>query len=220
MKIDIITIFPEIFDSYLKESFISKAQKKKLLEIKVHDLRKWADNKHKAVDDRPFGGGLGMVLMIEPIYKAVSELRKKNTKVIVFSPRGKRYNQRKCFEYSKEKHLILICGRYEGIDERVNKYIADEVISIGNYDLMGGEIPAMAIIESVARLIPEVLGKKEFLKERMTKTGGFIEYAQYTRPEVFISKKKEEWKVPKVLISGNHKEIERWREKKKKVIEK
>lgn len=220
MKIDILTIFPNIFDSYLKETFIEKAQKKGLLKIKVHDLRKWTDDKRKMVDDRPFGGGLGMVMMIEPIYKALEDIKEKNSKVVVFSPRGKKYNQKKCSEFAKEKHIIMICGRYEGIDERVLKNLADEVISIGNYDLMGGEVPAMAVIESISRLIPGVLGKDSFLKERMTNTGGFIEYAQYTRPEVFETKEGKRLKVPKVLLSGDHKKIEEWKSKKKKIIEK
>jgi len=215
MKIDIITIFPDIFTSYLNETFIKKAQEKKLIEINIHNLRKWANNKHDSVDDSPFGGGLGMVIKIDPIYKAIKELKTKNTKIVVFSPRGKKYNQIKCTEYSKEKHLILICGRYEGIDERVLKYLANDIISIGNYDLMGGEVPAMVVVESISRLIPNVLGKKEFLKERQTKDGGFIEYPQYTRSEMFGN-----LKVPKVLLSGNHKKINEWREKHKKVIEK
>jgi tRNA (guanine37-N1)-methyltransferase len=215
MKIDTLTIFPDIFTSYLNETFIKRAQEKKLIEINVHNLRKWTTDEHKSVDDRPFGGGLGMVLMVDPIYKAIKELKKKNTRVVVFSPRGRKYNQKKCTDFSKEKHIILICGRYEGIDERVLKYLADDVISIGNYDLMGGELPAMIVIESITRLIPNVLGKKEFLEERKTKDGGFIEYPQYTRSELFGDKK-----VPRILLSGNHKEIKVWREKHKKVIEK
>ena len=213
INFDIITIFPEIFDSYFKESLIAKAQKKKLIKIKVHNLRKWASGVHKTVDDRPFGGGLGMIMKIEPIYKAVSALKKKKTRVILFSPRGKKFDQQKAYQLSRYDRLILICGRYEGIDERVNKYIADEIILIGDYDLMGGELPAMIMIETVSRLIPGVLGKKEFLKERITKEKGFIEYAQYTRPEEF-----KKWKVPKVLLSGNHKKIKEWREEHNRVV--
>lgn len=215
---DIITIFPKIFDSYLKESLIARAQKKKLIKINVHNLRKWTKDKHQTVDDRPFGGGLGMVMKAEPIYKAVSTLKKgkaknKKRKIILFTPRGKKFNQKTAYQLSKLNHLILICGRYEGIDERIAKHIADLELSIGDYDLMGGELPAMITIESIARLVPGVLGKKELLKERITKEKEFIEYPQYTRPEVF-----KKWHVPKVLLSGNHKEIENWRKKYQKSI--
>ena len=220
MKFDIITIFPNIFDSYLNESFIKRARDKKLVEINIHNLRDFADDERKTVDDRPFGGGLGMVLKVEPIFKAVKKLRKKDSRVIVFSPRGKQFNQKKAHQLMKYKNIIFICGRYEGIDERVNKKIADEVISIGEYDLMGGELPAMVVIETMIRLIPNVLGKPTFLKERMTKTGGFIEYPEYTRPEVFEPKKGEKWITPKVLLSGDHKKIQEWRDKYGKVIEK
>lgn len=219
MRFDILTIFPEIFDSYLGETFISKGIKKGLIEVNIHNLRDYTDDPHKRVDDRPFGGGFGMVMKIEPIYRAINELKNKNTKVIVFSPRGEKYNQLKCTEYSKYDNLILVSGRYEGIDERVLENIADDVISIGDYDLMGGELPSMIIIESVSRLIKGVLGKDSFLNERMMENGGFVEYPQYTRPEVFVTKEGKELKVPEVLLSGNHKEIEKWREKRKKVIE-
>jgi len=223
MQFDIITIFPEIFDSYLKESFIKKAQQKQLIKINIHDLRKWTKDRHKTVDDRPFGGGLGMVFKIEPIYKAIKELsslKKRKTKVIFFTPRGKKFNQKMAYQLSKLNQIIMICGRYEGVDERVAKYIADMELSIGDYDLMGGELPAMVVIETVARLIPGVLGKPELLKERITKEKGFIEYPQYTRPEVFSPKKGIYWKVPKVLLSGHHQKIADWRKKHGKIIEK
>jgi len=219
MRFDVITIFPEIFNSYLKESLISRAQKKKLIKINVHNLRKWTKDRHKTVDDRPFGGGLGMVLKIEPLYKAVQSLKSKiknqKSKIILFTPRGKKFNQKMAYQLSKYDRLILICGRYEGVDERVAKKIADMELSIGDYDLMGGELPAMVMIEVVSRLIPGVLGKPQLLKERITKEKGFIEYPQYTRPEVF-----NKWRVPKVLLSGNHKKIEEWRKKRGKIIEK
>lgn len=208
-----------MFDSYLKETFISKGIEKGLIEVNIHNLRDFTEDKRKRVDDSPFGGGLGMVMRVEPIYKAIEQLKTKKTRIIVFSPRGEKYNQLKCSEYSKYDNLILISGRYEGIDERVLETLADEVISIGDYDLMGGELPSMILIESISRLIPGVLGKECFLKERMTDKGGFIEYPQYTRPEVFTLKDGKELKVPEVLLSGNHKEIEEWREKRKKVIE-
>jgi tRNA (guanine37-N1)-methyltransferase len=218
-KFDIITIFPEIFNFYFKESIISKGVEKGLLEINVHDLRSWSKDKHKKVDDKPFGGGLGMVMKIEPIYNAVKDLKKKKSKVVLFSPRGKKFTQKTANELSKMNQVILICGRYEGIDERVKKEIADMEISIGDYVLMGGEIPSMVVIEAVSRLIPGVIGKEQFLIERVDKNGGFIEYPQYTRPEVFSPKKGTNWKVPKVLLSGNHKKIEEWKKKKGRIIE-
>jgi len=225
MRFDIITIFPDVFDSYFKESIIRRALKKRLIEIRIHDLRKWTKDRHKTVDDKAFGGGIGMVMKVEPIYKAVQSLKKSKVKgqkpkVILFTPRGKKFNQKTAYRFSKEKHLILICGRYEGVDERVLKYVADQELSIGDYVLMGGELPAMVVIETTARLIPGILGKPALLKERITKEKGFIEYPQYTRPEVFEPKKSIRWRVPKVLLSGNHKKIGEWREKRKKVIEK
>lgn len=223
MKIDIITIFPEIFKPFLEESLLKKAREKKLVEIKVHDLRDFTSDPHRSVDDKPFGGGRGMIIKLEPIYKAVSSLRKskiQNSKTILFTPRGKRFNQKMATEFSKLRQLILICGRYEGIDERVAKYIADEKVSVGPFVTMGGEVPAMLVIEAVARLVKGVIGKSELLpQERITKKGGFREFPQYTRPEVFNPKSGAKWKTPKVLLSGNHKEIEKWRKKHSKVIE-
>ena len=221
LKFDIITIFPQIFDSYFKESLIARAQKKRLIKINVHNLRKWTKDRHRTVDDRPFGGGLGMVMRVEPVYRAVKSLKKKGkTKVILFTPRGKKFNQQMAWRFSRLDQVIFICGRYEGVDERVAKHITDEMISIGDYDLMGGELPSLVVIETVARLIPGVIGKPQLLKERITKEKGFVEYPQYTRPEVFSSKKETRWRVPKVLLSGNHKKIEEWRKKHRKVIEK
>jgi tRNA (guanine37-N1)-methyltransferase len=214
MQFDIITIFPHIFDSYFKESLIKKAIDKKLLKIKIHNLRDFTNNQRKTVDDKPYGGGLGMVLMVEPIYKALKKIKKKGSRIILFTPRGKTFNQKMANNLKKYNQIIFICGRYEGVDERVKKLV-DEEISIGEYDLMGGELPAMIVIETISRLIPGVIGKEELLKERITKTGGFTEYPQYTRPEIF-----NKWKVPQVLLSGNHKEIKEWRNKRKKVIEK
>jgi len=219
MLFDIITIFPKIFDSYLKESFIKKAREKGLIKVKIHNLRDFTRDKHKTVDDRPFGGGLGMVLKVEPIFRAVKRIKRgKKSKIILFTPRGKKFNQKTAYQFSKLNQVILICGRYEGVDERVAKHIADVELSIGDYDLMGGELPAMVVMETIDRLIPGALGKPQFLKERISKEKGFIEYPQYTRPEVFEFKKGKKWRVPKVLISGNHKKIEKWREKHKKDI--
>lgn len=226
MIFDLITIFPNLFDSYLRESLIARAQKKGLIKIRIHNLRDFTTDKHKTVDDRPYGGGLGMVLKVEPIYKAVEEIKRTKRlsrgkrKIVLFTPRGKKFNQKIAYSFSQLNQLILICGRYEGMDERVAKHIADIELSIGDYDLMGGELPAMIVIETIARLIPGVLGKPELLKERITKEKGFIEYSQYTRPEVFEPKKGIKWRVPKVLISGHHQKIEEWRKKHRKVIEK
>ncbi|MFH1656813.1 MAG: tRNA (guanosine(37)-N1)-methyltransferase TrmD [Candidatus Nealsonbacteria bacterium] len=221
IKFDIITIFPEIFNSYFKESLIGRAQKNKLIKIDVHNLREYTSDKHKSVDDKPFGGGLGMVMKVEPIFNAVSVLKKKNqkTKVVLFTPRGKKFNQKIANQLSKLDQIIFICGRYEGIDERVAKKIANIELSVGDYVLMGGEVPAMIAIETISRLIPGVVGKKEFLEKRGLKSKGFIEYPQYTRPDVFKPKKGDEWKVPKVLLSGNHKKIEEWHKKNQKIID-
>jgi len=223
LTFDIITIFPDIFDSYLKESFIKKAQDKGKIKINIHDLRKFVKDRYKSVDDRPFGGGLGMVLKVEPIFKAVKSIKARSpafskatvgkAKIILFTPRGKKFDQQLAYKLSKLKRIVMIAGRYEGVDERVAENIADMELSIGDYDLMGGELPAMILIETIARLIPGVLGKPEFLKERITKEKGFIEYPQYTRPDVFSPGKGKKWKAPKVLLSGNHKEIEEWRKK-------
>jgi len=221
MRFDIITIFPDIFVSFFSESLISRAIKKKLIKVKAHNLRRWAKDRHKTVDDRPFGGGFGMVLKVEPIFKAVMALKKiksKESKVILFTPRGKKFNQKIAYQLSKLDQVILICGRYEGVDERVAKNIADMEISIGDYDLMGGELPSMILIESVSRLIPGVLGKEGLLEERITKEKGFIEYPHYTRPEIFSPTKGVNWKTPNVLLSGDHKKIQRWREKRGKNI--
>lgn len=223
LQFDIITIFPKIFDSFLKESLIKKAREKGLIKINVHNLRNWTKDRHKTVDDRPFGGGLGMVLKIKPIFKAVTALKKLKTKnyklkTILFTPRGKKFNQKIAYQLSKLNQIIMICGRYEGVDERAAKYIADIELSIGDYDLMGGELPAQVLMETVARLVPGVIGKPELLKERITKEKGFVEYPQYTRPEVFEPKKGIKWRAPEVLLSGNHKEIERWRKKRAKTI--
>jgi len=224
MEFDIITIFPEIFDFYLSHSILKRAQEKGILRINTYNPRDFTKDKHRSVDDSPFGGGRGMVLKVEPVYKAVQsiknklKIRNKKSKVVLFTPRGKRFNQKMASDFSRLDQLILICGRYEGVDERVAKYIADEKISIGNYVLMGGELPALVVIESTARLIPGVIGKSELLKERITTDNRFVEFPQYTRPEVFEPKPGIKWKVPKVLLSGNHKEIERWRKKHSKLI--
>lgn len=224
MVLDIITIFPNLFDSFLKESILNRAiKKKKLIKVNIHDLRNYTLDSNKTVDDKAYGGGIGMVMKIEPIHravKAIKAVKAVKTKIVLFTPRGKKFNQKIAYQFSKLDQLIMICGRYEGIDERAAKHIADIELSIGNYVLMGGELGAMVVIESVARLIPGVIEKPELLKERITKQKGFIEYPQYTRPEIFSPKKGKKWRVPKVLLSGNHKKIKEWRKKHSKIIEK
>ncbi len=227
MRFDIVTIFPNILTSYLEEGILARAVKKKIVKINFHNLRDYTNNKHRTTDDKPFGGGPGMVMMVEPIYKAIKAVNAKRkikngkfrNKIILLSPRGKRFNQKMAKKFSKLDQLILICGRYEGIDERVKKNIADEVVSIGDYVLSGGELPAMIIIEAVARLMPGVLGNKESLMfeshnlRSINKDSQFLDFPQYTRPQNFKTKEGKIWKTPKVLISGHHAEIEKWREK-------
>ena len=238
MTFDIITIFPEIFKCHFKESIINKAIKKGLISINIHNLRDFSQDSHKKVDDKPYGGGRGMVMMVEPIYRAVAQIsnfqfpisknkkKKIKNRIILFTPRGKKFNQKLAYQFSKLDQLILICGRYEGVDERVAKYIVDSKISVGDFVLMGGELASLVVIETVSRLIPGVVGKSEdLLKERITKEKGFIEYPQYTRPPKFFPKKigrvrPEVWQVPKVLLSGHHRKIEEWRKKHRKIIEK
>ena len=219
MKFDIVTIFPEIIDFYLKHSILEKAQKKGIIKIKTHNLRDFTKDKHKVVDDKPFGGGRGMVMKAEPLYKAIKKIKKgTKSKVVLFTPRGQKFNQKMATEWSKLNQLVFISGRYEGVDERIYKHVVDNRVSIGDYVLMGGELPSLVAIEAVSRLIPKVLGKSESLiKDRITKTKGFVEYPQYTRPEILIINGKKR-SVPKVLLSGNHKKIEQWRAKHSKII--
>ncbi len=208
MRFDIITIFPKIFDSYFGESIVGRAVKDELIKIKVHNLRDWTDDNHKTVDDKPYGGGAGMVMKIEPVFKAVEAAKQApKRRVILFSAKGKKFTQADARRLSAYGQLILVCGRYEGVDERVAQYVADEEISIGDYVLTGGEIPAMIVVDSVSRLLPGVLGKEESLAEESFIQEGYLEYPQYTRPEEF-----QGWKVPETLLSGNHKEIEKWKE--------
>lgn len=208
MKIDILTLFPKMFKGPFDESIIKRAQEKGLVEIKIHNLRKWAKDKHKTVDNRPFGGGVGMVLMIEPIYDALKKLRKKDSRVILLTPQGKVFNQKLARKFSKEKHLIFICGHYEGVDERIREHLVNEEVSIGDYVLTGGELPAMIVVDTIVRLIPNVLEKPEATKNESF-SAKTLEYPQYTRPANF-----KNWKVPEVLLSGNHKKIAEWRKKK------
>lgn len=215
MKFDIITIFPNIFTSYFDESIVKRAKESKAIEINVHNLRDYTNDKHKTVDDTPYGGGAGMVLKVEPIYKATKSIKLKvesqKIRVILFSAKGKRYTQADAVRLSKYDQLIFICGRYEGVDERVAEHVADEEISIGDFVLTGGEIPAMLVVDSVTRLLPGVLGNDQSAVFESHGEEGYLEHAQYTKPEEF-----EGWKVPEILLSGHHGEIEKWRKKNSK----
>jgi tRNA (guanine37-N1)-methyltransferase len=221
MKIHIITIFPNILNSYLEESIIKRAINNKIVSINTHNLRNWTSDKHQSVDDTPYGGGAGMLIKVEPIYKAIKEIKSKNIKkderkIVLLSAGGKKWKQKTAKKYSTLKEIIFICGRYEGVDERVKEFI-DEEISIGDYVLTGGELAAMVISDSIVRLLPDSLGNKDSTIDESHSNEGVIEYPQYTRPEVFkINNKKHH--VPKILLSGNHKKIEDWKNNKKRQI--
>lgn len=208
MKIDLLTLFPEMFTGPFDQSIIKRARGKGLVEIAIHNLRDWATDKHKTVDDRPFGGGVGMIIKVDVLDRAIRDLYSKRhkTKVILLDAGGKKFTQEKASELSKLKHLILIAGHYEGIDYRVQEKIADDVISIGDYVLTGGELPAMVLTDTIVRLLPKVLEKPSATAFESFSPSTLLEYPQYTRPENYKG-----WKVPKVLLSGNHKEIEKWR---------
>ena len=208
MRIDIISIFPKMFSAVLNESIIKRAQAKGKVKIFTHDLRDYTLDKHHKVDDRPFGGGSGMVLQVEPIFRAVQAIRKKikgKPKVILLCPQGKRFNQAYAKKLSGCRNLIFICGHYEGVDQRVRQYLVDEEVSIGDYVLTGGELAAMVLVDSLVRLIPGVLGDKNSLNFESFE-GNLLEYPQYSRPAKF-----KNWSVPEVLLSGNHDKIYAWR---------
>jgi tRNA (guanine37-N1)-methyltransferase len=210
MKIDVITIFPSMFKGFLSESMMKIAQEKGILNIKVHDLRKWTTDNRKTVDDKPFGGGSGMIMKVEPIYKALTEIVKKKdrekTRIILMTPQGRTLKQNVSRELSKLQRIVLVCGHYEGVDERIRNLV-DEELSIGDYILTGGEIPACIVIDSVTRLIDGVLGNPQGL-DTETFDNGLIEYPQYTRPREY-----KKMCVPDVLLSGDHKKIDNWKKK-------
>ncbi len=211
MIIEVITLFPEMFEGVLGESILKRAQEKGLVEIRLHNLRDWAKDKHRTVDDRPYGGGPGMVLKVDVVVPAIEEVtsdeRRATSKVILLSPQGKKYNQKMARELAQEERLILVAGHYEGFDERVREFV-DEEISIGDYVLTGGELPAMVIIDSVVRLLPGALGDEESAKQESFSQENLLDHPSYTRPVEFRG-----MKVPEVLLSGNHAEIEKWRRK-------
>ena len=206
LRFDIVSIFPGMFESPFGDSIIERARDKGLLDIRIHDLRDYTLNKHRRVDDTPFGGGVGMVMNVEPIARALEAIKKEvpKAKTILLSPGGSPLDQEKASELSFQKSLILICGRYEGIDERIRLHFADEEISIGDYILTGGEIPAMVLVEAVSRLIPGILGDSESIVEESF-SDGMLEYPQYTRPRDYKG-----FKVPDVLVSGDPKKIRAW----------
>ncbi|PKN53532.1 MAG: tRNA (guanosine(37)-N1)-methyltransferase TrmD [Deltaproteobacteria bacterium HGW-Deltaproteobacteria-13] len=206
MKFDILSIFPEMFASPLNFSLLKKAQEKGLLKICLHDIRGWADDKHKMTDDAPYGGGCGMVMKVEPVEKALNSIRTDDdSTVVLMTPQGEVLNQKIAAELAGKKQIIIVCGRYEGVDERIRTHLVDREISIGDYILTGGELGALVLIDAVSRLIPDVLGNPQ-----STSSDSFsnylLEYPQYTRPAAYKG-----WMVPDVLLSGNHAEIELWR---------
>ena len=205
MKIDVLTLFPAMFTGPLDESIIMRARKAGLLELKIHNLRDWTHDRHKTVDDRPFGGGPGMLLKPEPIFEAVESVRRAETKVVLLSPSGRKFDQAIARELAAEKDLLLITGHYEGFDERVREALADDELSIGDYVLTNGALPAMVVIDAVTRLLPGVLGDDASARDESF-SHGLLEYPQYTRPAEFRG-----LRVPDVLVSGNHAEIENWR---------
>ena len=213
MQFDVLTLFPEMYEP-IKQSILGRAQEKNIININIINMRDFSKDKHKKVDDTPYGGGAGMVIRPDIVYDAYQSIEnKEDARVIFLSPQGKTLTQEKVVSLAKEKHLILLCGHYEGIDQRVLDEIVDEEISIGDYVLTGGELPSMVLMDSVSRYVEGVL-TKESIKEE-TFSNGMLEYPQYTRPETFL-----EMKVPEVLISGHHENIEKWRKEQSKIITK
>ena len=207
MKIDILTLFPSMFDGFINESIIKRAREKGSVEINIHNIRDYSKDPHKKVDDYGFGGGKGMVLMPQPIFDAVDDLRKEDTKVILMTPQGVKYNQELAYNLTNEKHLIIICGHYEGFDERIRN-IVDLEISIGDFVLTGGEVPAMAISDSIIRLLDGAITNTSLDSESFN--DNLLDYPTYTKPQEFMG-----MKVPDVLISGDHAKIKAWREEKR-----
>lgn len=210
MRIDILTLFPNMFEGFLTESIIKRAIEKRLVEINLLDFRMYSSSPNKQVDDTVYGGGSGMLLMVEPIYNALKTIKTNESHVILLSPEGEVYNQQKAKQLVSKKHIILICGHYEGFDERVKKYI-DEVISIGEFVLTGGEVPAMCVTDSIVRLIPGVINEESLLEESFNDQ--YYDYPKYTKPREFDNQT-----VPDVLLSGDHKLILQWRNENKRKI--
>ncbi len=206
MRIDVITLFPRMFEGPLDESILKKARERNLVQIHLHNVRDHAEGKHRITDDRPFGGGPGMVMKVEPMVSCIEALKTPQSYVVLLTPQGKRLEQKVLQRLSEKPHLILVCGHYEGVDDRVRQLCVNEEISIGDYVLTNGAIPAMVIVDGVTRLLPGVLGHEDSMKDESF-SEGFLEYPQYTRPEEYRG-----LRVPEVLLSGNHKEIAKWRQ--------
>ncbi len=209
LRIDILTLFPKLVEGPLEESMVKQAKKRGAVEIYVHNLRDHAPDRHKTCDDKPFGGGAGMILMVQPIYDCLQSIPKKGFRVLA-SPRGKVFDQQVAKRLARKRHLIFICGHYEGLDERVHNHLVDEEISAGDFVTTGGELPTLLFVDAVIRLVPGVLGNQKSL-ESESFGENLLDYPQYTRPRVF-----QGWKVPGPLISGNHAEVELWRKKERK----
>ena len=209
IKFDVLSIFPEMFSSPLNFSLLKKAQEKGLLNICLHDIRNWANDKHKMTDDAPYGGGCGMVMKVEPVEKALAAIRcpEDDSLVVLMTPQGEIFNQKIAAQLAEKKQIIIVCGRYEGVDERIREHLVDREISIGDYILTGGELAALILIDAVSRLIPDVLGNPESTLDESF-SHNLLEYPQYTRPAEYKG-----WMVPDVLLSGNHAEIELWRKR-------
>lgn len=216
LAIDVITLFPQLFESPLKESIIKIAQEKKKVAITIHNLRDFTHDRHKTADDKPFGGGPGMLMKPEPIFECIEHIRKKRpqSRVIFLTPQGKPLKQAMLHTFAEKDGLIFLCGHYEGIDQRVRDSLVDEEISIGDYVLTGGEIPALCLIDGIIRLLPGVLGNSKSIEHESFQTGE-LEYPQYTRPREYRG-----MRVPEILVSGNHKQVEQWRAKKAREITK
>ena len=211
MRIDVITLFPLMFRGPFDESIIKRAREKGILEIKLHNLREFTHDRHKTVDDLPYGGGAGMVMKPEPLFEAIEKIKKEigsSSRVILLSPQGQPFTQEKAKEFAQEKALLFICGHYEGVDERIREHLINEELSLGDYVLTGGELAAMVVVDAVVRLLPGVLGSQESVQEDSFYQT-LLDYPQYTRPADFRG-----WKVPTILLSGNHKKIREWRKRK------
>jgi tRNA (guanine37-N1)-methyltransferase len=221
MKFKLLSIFPNILDSYYNDSIIKRALDKKIISLEKFNLRDWTYNRHRTVDDAPYGGGAGMLMKIEPLYQALKDLNKKSKtipkkrRIILLSAGGKTWNQKMAHQYSQLEEIIFVCGRYEGVDARIKKFI-DEEISIGDYILTGGELPAMIMIDSITRLLPGVLGNIASIEEESHSQLNILEYPQYTRPAIFEVDGKK-YKVPKILLNGHHAKIKEWRKVKQKI---
>jgi len=205
VKIQILTLFPGICHGVLGESMLRRARERGLVTVEALDLREWAEGRHRVTDDMPYGGGPGMVMKVEPIFRALSDLRGPQTRVVLMTPQGRKFDQSIAREYSRVEHLILICGHYEGVDQRVADHLVDDELSIGDYVLTNGALAALVVTDAIVRLIPGVLGDAESAVQDSF-TSHLLDHPHYTRPETF-----QDWKVPEVLLSGNHAAIEKWR---------